>query len=63
VKELGKGAFGSVAKVKMKYGTQFRAVKIIKESPCLREEQTRKKLLAEISIPIELDHPNIAKLY
>jgi hypothetical protein len=30
VKELGKGAFGSVAKVKMKYGGQVRAVKIIK---------------------------------
>ena len=36
VKELGKGAFGSVAKVRMKYGTQFRAVKIIKESVTLR---------------------------
>lgn len=36
VKELGKGAFGSVAKVKMKYGTLFRAVKIIKDTPFLR---------------------------
>jgi hypothetical protein len=47
----------------MKYGGQLRAVKIIKESASLREEANRKKLLAEISIPSELDHPNIAKLY
>ena len=37
VKELGKGAFGAVAKVKMKYGTLCRAVKIIKETSSLRE--------------------------
>lgn len=63
IKQLGKGAFGSVAKVKMKYGNLFRAVKSIKESECLKEEGNRKKVLAEISIPSELDHPNIAKLY
>lgn len=63
MKELGKGAFGSVAKVKMKYGTLCRAVKIIRETASLREERTRQKLLAEIAIPTEMDHPNIAKLY
>jgi calcium-dependent protein kinase len=60
---MGKGAFGLVAKVRMKYGTLFRAVKIIKETASLKEEVNRKKILAEISIPTELDHPNIAKLY
>ena len=30
IKELGRGAYGSVSKIKMKYGSQCRAVKIIK---------------------------------
>ena len=30
MKEIGKGAFGTVSKIKMKYGGMFRAAKIIK---------------------------------
>jgi hypothetical protein len=32
LKEIGKGAFGSVLKVKMKYGGLLRAAKVIKSS-------------------------------
>lgn len=52
MKELGRGAFGSVAKVKMKYGSCYRAAKLIKETSYLRDASSRQKLLAEISIPI-----------
>ena len=30
VKEIGKGAFGTVSKIKMKYGGLYRAAKVIK---------------------------------
>ena len=32
IKEIGRGAFGSVVKIKMKYGGLMRAAKIIKYS-------------------------------
>ncbi len=30
MKEIGKGAFGTVSKIKMKYGGLYRAAKVIK---------------------------------
>jgi calcium-dependent protein kinase len=60
MQELGKGAFGTVYKGRIK-GTQgpWRAIKkipkaSIKDSTCL---------LNEIEISMELDNPNIVKLY
>lgn len=32
VRELGKGAYGSVVKIKMKYGGMMRAAKVIKSA-------------------------------
>ena len=36
IKEIGKGAYGSVCKLKMKYGGLLRAAKIIKAAAVLR---------------------------
>lgn len=36
IKEIGKGAYGSVCKLKMKYGGLLRAAKIIKTSAVFR---------------------------
>ena len=37
--------------------------KIIKESTRFTKDSNKVKLMAEIAIPMELDHPNIAKVY
>jgi calcium-dependent protein kinase len=63
IKEIGKGAYGYVSKIKMKYGGLLRAAKVIKSESIAKEKNKKEKLFAEISIPIKLDHPNIAKLY
>jgi hypothetical protein len=63
IKEIGKGAFGSVLKIKMKYGGLFRAAKVIKSALISKEKSNCGKLFAEISVPIKLDHPNLAKLF
>ena len=47
----------------MKYASKYRAVKIIKESAQFTKDVNKIKLMAEIAIPIEFDHPNIAKVY
>lgn len=36
IKEVGRGAYGSVCKIKMKYGGLLRAAKIIKTSAVLK---------------------------
>jgi serine/threonine protein kinase len=63
LKELGKGAYGSVLKVKMKYGGILRAAKVIKSSLVANNKTGCEKLFAEILVPIRLDHPNLIKLY
>lgn len=63
VKEVGKGAYGSVVKIKMKYGGMLRAAKLIKSALVTAEKANIGKLLAEISLPMRLDHPNLVKLY
>ncbi len=60
VKELGKGAFGTVSKMKMKHTGLVRAAKIVKTTILL---DTKEKFFAEISIPIKMDHPNIVKIF
>lgn len=63
VRELGKGAYGSVVKIKMKYGGMMRAAKVIKSALVTAEKANIGKLLAEISLPMRLDHPNLVKLF
>jgi hypothetical protein len=63
IKEIGKGAYGSVFKMKMKYGGIARAAKVIKSALILTNTANAGKLFSEISVPMMLDHPNIAKLY
>lgn len=46
VKEIGKGAYGSVLKVKMKYGGLLRAAKIIKSSLVTKNRTTCVKLFS-----------------
>jgi calcium-dependent protein kinase len=63
IKEIGRGAYGSVQKIKMKYGGLFRAAKVIKSALINADKANTGKLFAEISVPIKLDHPNLVKLY
>jgi hypothetical protein len=63
VKEIGRGAFGSVLKIKMKYGGLFRAAKVVKAATVNLQKGNSGKLFAEISIPIKLDHPNLVKMF
>jgi len=57
----GAGAYGEVRKCLHKETKALRAVKIINKK--YLEEDEKKKLLSEISILKQLDHPNILKLY
>jgi calcium-dependent protein kinase len=63
LKEIGKGAFGCVLKVKMKYGGLQRAAKVIKSSLIVKDKNSCGKLFSEILVPIRLDHPGLVKLY
>jgi calcium-dependent protein kinase len=61
VRQFKLGAYGEVRKCLHKETKALRAVKIINKKFLEAEEQA--KLLSEISILKELDHPNILKLY
>lgn len=63
VKEIGKGAYASIAKTKTKIGGLSRAAKIIKSIHITSDPAKAQKLYAEISVPLTLDHPNLVKLY
>jgi serine/threonine protein kinase len=60
-RELGRGGFGCVYKVKGKFTGIIRAAKKIKKSDMDAKEHER--LFNEVKILQSLDHPNIAKLY
>jgi serine/threonine protein kinase len=60
-RELGRGGFGCVYKVKGKFTGIIRAAKKIKKSDLDAKEHER--LFNEVRILQSLDHPNIAKLY
>ena len=47
----------------MKYGGMLRAAKVVKSALVTAEKANLGKLLAEISLPMKLDHPNLVKLY
>jgi serine/threonine protein kinase len=55
------GAYGEVRKCLSKETNALRAVKIINKK--YLEEEEKAKLLSEISILKQMDHPNILKLY
>ena len=46
MKEIGKGAYGSVIKIMMKYGNMLRAAKIVKSSLVTAEKANLGKLFA-----------------
>jgi len=58
---IGRGAYGEVRKCLHKETKALRAVKIINKK--YLEEDQKQKLLTEISILKQMDHPNILKLY
>lgn len=60
-RELGRGGFGCVYKVRGRYTGIMRAAKKIKKSEMNANEYER--LFNEVRILQSLDHPNIAKLY
>lgn len=41
IKEIGEGAFGTVSKIKMKYGGMFRAAKVVKISAIAKKKTKR----------------------
>ena len=61
LREIGRGGFGTVNKVKAKYTGVLRAAKKIKKSSLAKDEH--EKLFAEMAIMINLDHPNVARLF
>ncbi|CAD8060260.1 unnamed protein product [Paramecium sonneborni] len=60
-KVLGQGAFGKVWKVTHKTTGLIRAIKQIKKSSIIKEEEQR--LFSEMNILKNLDHPHIVKLF
>lgn len=58
---LGEGAFGSVRLVKNKVTGIVRAMKSIKKSSIIQEDE--QKMFTEVQILKQCDHPNILKLY
>ncbi|CAK62290.1 unnamed protein product (macronuclear) [Paramecium tetraurelia] len=58
---LGQGAFGKVCKVTHKTTGLIRAMKQIKKSELIKEDE--QKLFQEMNILKNLDHPHIVKLY
>lgn len=58
---MGTGSFGEVRKARSLISGQLRAIKIIYKREYNDSEQIR--LLNEIKIAAQLDHPNIIKIY
>lgn len=61
IREIGRGGFGKVNKVRSKYTGLFRAAKKIKKTGLCRDEH--EKLFAEMAIMKSLDHINVTRLY
>ncbi len=57
---IGKGAFGTVRKVQSLISKEYRAAKCIRKNSM--KEEDLQKLLVEVYIMMELDHPNIANI-
>ena len=63
LKNLGKGSYGSVFKVKHKITGEIRAMKVIKNILPTNSNKIDNKFLREIQVLKELEHPNIIKIY
>ena len=63
LKKLGKGSFGSVFKVKHKITGEIRAMKMIKNIFSSNTNKIDNKLLRELQVLKNLEHPNIIKVY
>lgn len=61
IDQMGKGAFGEVRKALHLESGNMRAVKIVYKHECSTEEQ--KKILNEVEVLKQLNHPNIIKIY
>ncbi|CAD7936027.1 unnamed protein product [Amoebophrya sp. A120] len=57
--KIGEGAFGEVFKVRHKITDQLRVVKRIK----LQEEEDLSQVAKELSVVLNLDHPNVIKCF
>ena len=62
ISKLGKGSFGSVFKVQNIKTNEIRALKVIKNTSIIYQDDDH-KFLKEIEILIKLEHPNIIKIY
>ena len=62
IKDIGKGCFGEVKKMKSKINNEIYAIKIIKKSS-IKTEYDLKKLTREKFIMSNLNHPNIVRLF
>lgn len=61
LKEIGRGGFGTVSKVRAKFTGVLRAAKKIKKNSLAKDDH--EKLFEEMAIMISLDHPNISRLF
>ena len=62
ISKLGKGSIGSVFKVQNIKTNEIRALKVIKKTSIIYQDDDH-KFLKEIEILIKLEHPNIIKIY
>ena len=62
ISKLGKGSFGSVFKVQNIKTNEIRALKVIKKTSIIYQDDDH-KFLKEIEILIKLEHPHIIKIY
>lgn len=60
---MGEGTFGKVFKVKAKSTRVYRAMKMINKVKLNIKKEDEEKLIKEINILKQLDHPNIMKVY
>jgi calcium-dependent protein kinase len=60
---IGKGSYGSIYKVQHKTSGLFRAMKVIKKTNLITEEDENYKFIKEIEILMKVDHPHILKIF
>jgi len=63
MKELGRGAYGSVIQVEHRISKQQRAIKEIDKAKADKVPGGKSRFIREVDILAKLDHPNILKLY
>ena len=63
IKELGSGSFATVHLVKHNISGVIRAMKAIKKSVGIDDEDNELEIINEINILMKMDHPNIVKIF